>query len=112
MRPTNPVQTPKTRWQMGQRVGALTAVFQLALTSGGFGATPGFVEAAVKPGERWTRHPVRLVADLPAALVSQIDTNLSPYGGLRARRQPATGFFYPAKISDRWWLVDPEGCLF
>lgn len=27
-------------------------------------------------------------------------------------KQKATGFFYPAKLNDKWWLVDPDGALF
>jgi hypothetical protein len=35
------------------------------------------------------------------------------YGGWQAGpRLQATGFFYPAKHGGKWWLVDPEGCLF
>jgi hypothetical protein len=31
---------------------------------------------------------------------------------LVARKEPATGFFYPKMIGDRWWLIDPEGGRF
>jgi hypothetical protein len=41
-----------------------------------------------------------------------VDTGFSQYGGWLARKEKATGFFYPKQIGDRWWLVDPEGCLF
>ena len=35
------------------------------------------------------------------------------YGGYTAGPQlKATGFFYPTKYHDKWWLVDPEGRLF
>jgi hypothetical protein len=27
-------------------------------------------------------------------------------------KQKATGFFYPAKVDGKWWLVDPDGALF
>lgn len=27
-------------------------------------------------------------------------------------KQEATGFFYPKKVDDKWWLVDPSGALF
>jgi hypothetical protein len=36
----------------------------------------------------------------------------SRYGGRADRRDEATGYFYPKKIADRWWLVDPDGRLF
>ena len=37
---------------------------------------------------------------------------LSQYGGLATRKRKATGFFRTEKVNGRWWLVDPEGCLF
>ncbi len=37
---------------------------------------------------------------------------LSKYGGRLDRRVEATGFFYVKKVDDRWWGVDPEGCLY
>jgi hypothetical protein len=49
---------------------------------------------------------------LPTPLQVQADSGFSQYGGLLSRRTNATGYFYPAKIDGRWWLVDPEGCLF
>lgn len=36
----------------------------------------------------------------------------SPFGGYAAHRVEATGFFHTKKIDGRWWLVDPQGCLF
>ena len=70
------------------------------------------VEATLKPGGTWKPYPTRTVADFPSTLRSQTDTGLSRYGGLQARRVTATGFFYPTNINGRWWLVDPEGCLY
>jgi hypothetical protein len=35
------------------------------------------------------------------------------WGGWKSGpRQKATGFFYPAKVDEKWWLVDPSGALF
>lgn len=67
------------------------------------------VEVQTAPGKNWTNYPTRTLAALPA---SEVDSNLDQYGGWLARKTRATGFFYPAKIGDRWWLVDPNGCLF
>jgi hypothetical protein len=36
----------------------------------------------------------------------------SKYGGRADHRAEAKGYFYPRKIADRWWLVDPDGNLF
>jgi hypothetical protein len=35
----------------------------------------------------------------------------SRYGGEKGSRIKATGYFYTAKIKNRWWIVDPEGYL-
>ncbi len=78
-------------------------------------AAPGqplTVEVAAKPGGKWTARPTRTLDDLPAAVREKTDAGLSRYGGLLARKTRATGFFHPTKIGDRWWLADPEGCLF
>jgi hypothetical protein len=70
------------------------------------------VDAALKPGEPWKAYPTRTLDDLPAVAATPADSGLSRYGGILARKTKATGFFYPARIEGRWWLVDPEGCLF
>jgi hypothetical protein len=36
----------------------------------------------------------------------------SKYGGRVDSKAEAKGFFYPKKVADRWWLVDPDGNLF
>jgi len=51
--------------------------------------------------------PGDLKGFVPAANV-----RLSRYGGLAARRFKATGFFHTRKINGRWWIIDPDGCLF
>lgn len=77
-------------------------------------AEPGLVtvQVQVAPGKNWTNYPTRTLATLPALATSQIDSGLDQYGGLLARKEQATGFFYPTKVGDRWWLVDPQGGLF
>ncbi len=70
------------------------------------------VPVATKPDAQWKNFPTRTLEDLPALASAPADTNLSKYGGFRSRKENATGFFHTAKINDRWWLVDPEGCLF
>jgi hypothetical protein len=75
---------------------------------------PGLVSVAVQvaPGKNWTNYPTRTLASLPAEVTNRVDTGFSQYGGWLARKEKATGFFYPKQIGGRWWLVDPEGCLF
>ena len=70
------------------------------------------VPVQVAPGKSWTNYPTRTLAALPAAATSRMDSAGDQYGGLLARKEPATGFFYPKKVGDRWWLVDPDGGLF
>lgn len=40
------------------------------------------------------------------------DNSLSKYGGFKAAKTKATGFFHVENIEGKWWFVDPEGCLF
>lgn len=78
-----------------------------------FGQTPAAtVDVAVKPGDKWVAHATRTLADVPGAAEIKPDAGLSRFGGLASHKQKATGFFHTAKLDGRWWLVDPEGCLF
>lgn len=36
----------------------------------------------------------------------------SRYGGYRAHKVQSSGYFTKLKVDGRWWLVDPDGCLF
>ena len=39
--------------------------------------------------------------------------NWNQYGGWKnGPKQEAKGHFYVKKIDDKWWMVDPEGCLY
>lgn len=69
------------------------------------------VEVAAKPGRPWQSYPTRTLQDLPASVQATIDTDLDEFGGLKTRREKASGFFYTKKIGGRWWLVDPLGGL-
>src|ERR1700716_2676355 len=70
------------------------------------------VQVQVAPGKNWTNYPTRTLATLPAPVMDQLDSGFDQYGGLLAHKEPATGFFYPKLIGDRWWLIDPEGGRF
>ncbi|MDB6015926.1 MAG: hypothetical protein JWR19_415 [Pedosphaera sp.] len=70
------------------------------------------VEVQVAPGKSWTNYPTRTLTALPVSGTNEVDSDLDQYGGWLARKVKATGFFYPTKMGDRWWLVDPQGCLF
>lgn len=77
-------------------------------------AGPGtvLVSVQVAPGKPWTNYVTRTLDALPAAVTNQLDLAEDQYGGLLGRKEKATGFFYPEKIGDRWWLVDPVGGLY
>lgn len=70
------------------------------------------VEAAAKPGQEWKPMPTQTLDTMAALGNLPVDAGLSKYGGMLAHKEKATGFFHTAKVNDRWWLVDPEGCLF
>ncbi|MBN1420447.1 MAG: hypothetical protein JXP34_16840, partial [Planctomycetes bacterium] len=105
-----------TQNRLHARIGVIPLAFLLpAVLSAGTppaARPPRTVDVKPKPDAPWTAHPTRILEDLPAEARLAKDSALSPYGGLRARKTKATGFFHPARIEGRWWLVDPEGCLF
>jgi hypothetical protein len=70
------------------------------------------VAAAFKPDAEWKNYPTRTLADLPANVTAHTDTELSRYGGRLAHQGKSSGFFRAEKVGGRWWLVDPDGCLF
>ena len=86
----------------------------LTILGGPVFAAPGDLTVAVKvsPKASWTNYPTRVLAALPAAVTNRVDSEVDEYGGLLAHKVAATGFFYPTNIAGRWWLVDPQGCLF
>ncbi|MFN8095620.1 MAG: beta-galactosidase [Vicinamibacteria bacterium] len=70
-------------------------------------------------GKDWpgrTRDEAQLRKDLGAALEAarraSYPEGWSAYGGTKAKRSAATGFFRAQRDGGRWWLVDPEGCGF
>lgn len=74
---------------------------------------PVSVESATRPtGATWNQYATRTLEQLPSFLANLEDGPTSIYGGRLAWQTNATGYFYPLKIGDRWWLVDPQGCLF
>jgi hypothetical protein len=84
----------------------------VSIESGHAGPGMTWVQVQVAPGRSWTNYATRTLAALPESVTSQVDTGLDQYGGLLAHKEKATGFFYPKKVGDRWWLIDPEGGLY
>jgi hypothetical protein len=77
-----------------------------------FSAPAISVKAKRKPADEWTGYPTRTLAQLDGFRPGGTAPACSQYGGRKDRRGKATGFFRAEKIRDRWWMVDPEGCLF
>ena len=73
---------------------------------------PLSVKAKAKPESAWKEYPTRTLDLLPDFKPGAAKTPLSKYGGRTDRKADATGYFHAKKVGDRWWLVDPEGCLF
>ena len=96
---------------MSERTGILRGAVLLAAFVGPLAASQATgAEAQLLSHGKWRKVKARTVADVsgfrPAA------TRLSKYGGWAARRVKATDFFHACTVDGRWWLVDPEGCLF
>jgi len=58
----------------------------------------------------WNEYPTVTLDRLTGFAPERIPESL--YGGRADRKVEATGFIYPKKVRDRWWLVDPDGYLF
>lgn len=52
------------------------------------------------------------LADERATLKGHDEFGYSEYGGYKATKAEATGFFRVEKIDGKWWFVDPHGHLF
>ncbi len=75
-------------------------------------STPEFIEVEVKSkpsNKTWKLRKTRIIENLPGFKPGQKIINTCKYGGRTDMKTKATGFFYPKKIDDRWWLVDPDG---
>ena len=70
------------------------------------------VDVKRKPSDRrWTPRPTRTMEHLAGFQHQATEVNLNEYGGRTDGRVEATGFFHVRHIDGRWWIVDPEGCL-
>jgi hypothetical protein len=90
----------------------LVGCFLIAFSPCRFVLADREVFVAQSPKAPWQNYPTRILADLPEAATSHLDTNFSTYGGWLDHKTKATGFFRTEKVGDRWWLVDPSGFLF
>lgn len=65
---------------------------------------PGKVHSGAELHEAWARED--------AELAKPEDFGFCEFGGWKARKEHATGFFHTARVDGKWWLVDPDGHLF
>jgi len=66
-----------------------------------------------KPADKeWKLLDTRTVGLLDGFQPGSKKIRYSKYGGRVDSKAEAKGFFYPKKVSGRWWLVDPDGNLF
>jgi hypothetical protein len=65
---------------------------------------PGKVHSVAELQQAWQRED--------ADLAKSEDFGFCEFGGWKARKERATGFFHPAQVEGKWWLVDPDGHLF
>ena len=70
------------------------------------------VRAKSKPDRQWREYPTRTLEHVTGFHPADRLIPLSRYGGRADRKMPACGFFRVRLVDGRWWLVDPEGCLF
>jgi hypothetical protein len=95
-------------------VNLISFFFAVVLAAASVQAQSGgrVVWAKVRVASQWKAYPTRTLSDLPVNAAGNVDSGLSQFGGFLSHKVQATGFFYSTNIDGRWWLVDPEGCLF
>lgn len=88
----------------------LLVVLQMAAA---FASEPLKVDVKRKPGDKeWKVYDTWTLAHASGFQPRTEAATLDAYGGDPSRKAEAKGFFYPKKIGERWWLVDPEGNQF
>ncbi len=66
-----------------------------------------------KPADKdWKLRDTRTIELLDDFKPGSKKIRYSKYGGRADKNAEAKGYFYPKKLADRWWLVDPDGNLF
>ena len=66
-----------------------------------------------KPADKdWKLRDTRTIELLDDFQPGSKTIRYSKYGGSIDKKTEAKGYFYPNKVADRWWLVDPDGNLF
>lgn len=92
----------KTSFRVSMRISIFLYLFCLLFQTAGF-ARSVFSSDSGKP---WKDRRVKTVRPATSPDV------LNQYGGSARHKVAAPGFFRVLEQSGRWWLVDPDGCLF
>ena len=71
------------------------------------------VEVKNSPSQKeWKQYNTRTIDMVPGFKPYSKKVEMDKYGGRTDMKAEPKGFFYPKKVGDRWWFVDPEGNLF
>ena len=60
----------------------------------------------------WVEFQTRTIRHLAGYEPERKPVKQNKYGGRTDMKFESTGFFHVRRIDNRWWAVDPEGCLF
>jgi len=78
----------------------------------GSASSAGAEDARLLVSGKWRTVSAQTVGDVKGYRRGSETVRLSRFGGWADKRVKKTGFFHTRKIDGRWWLVDPDGCLF
>lgn len=69
-------------------------------------------QAQVWSTGQWLTFNCQTIGSLDDYIEDPNNLELSKYGGWKAHKVDATGFFRVEQIDGRWWVIDPEGYLY
>ncbi|MHC4728335.1 MAG: hypothetical protein ACYS17_14030, partial [Planctomycetota bacterium] len=61
---------------------------------------------------QWKLRDTRTIELLDSFQPDSKKITYNQYGGRADCKAEAKGYFYPKKLADRWWLIDPKGNLY
>ena len=70
------------------------------------------VKAGSKTNFGWTKEKITNLNSLLWQKKENNSTQVNKYGGNLLRKYKGTGYFRTEKINGKWWMIDPDGCLF
>lgn len=105
------------KFQMYSRKTGMMLFCLIGLSTGCAAAGPNtdvlMVDVKNKPADKqWKQYPTQTLEQLTDFKPGLVEITRDNYGGRTDIKSKATGFFYPEKVGDRWWLIDPNGNAF